>query len=207
MSEDFSIRMKDDDGLAPPASLFAPRPDKKGPKTIAVLLIMGSLLMGFTAYGDLTLAQADDLSQEELDTLLTNVRNSNGENITDDEYQNYHDEVRDSGAYSIRGSSVMVGALLILVGGIMLFRLKSLGPKIALGGAIIATLGGVYANLEIYSLSKELLPPSLILANKILGYLCGFCMVICGSLAILPLFNSSAKAALDQKVTLVTEEE
>ena len=66
MSEDFSIRMKDDDGLAPPASLFAPRPDKNGPKTIAVFLIMGSLLMGFTAYGDLTLAQADDLSQEEL---------------------------------------------------------------------------------------------------------------------------------------------
>ena len=45
MNDDVSIRMKDDDGLAPPASLFAPRPDKKGPKTIAILLIMGSVLM------------------------------------------------------------------------------------------------------------------------------------------------------------------
>ena len=44
MSEEFSIRMKEEDGLAPPASLFAPRPDKKGPKTIAILLIFGSLL-------------------------------------------------------------------------------------------------------------------------------------------------------------------
>ena len=207
MSEEFSIRMGDADSLAPPASLFAPKPDKKGPKTIAILLIMGSLLMGFTAVGDFKLSQADDLSQEELDTLLTNVRTNNGDNITDEEYQGYHDEVRDSGAYTIRGGSVMIGAILILVGGIMLFRLKSMGPKIALTGSIIAALGGLYANLEIHSFSKELLPPSLILANKILGYLCGFCMVICGSLAALPLMNASAKAALGQKVTLVTEEE
>lgn len=207
MSEEFSIRMKEEEGLAPPASLFAPRPDKKGPKTIAILLIIGSLLMGATAIGDFQSSQADDLPQEELDRLLTNVRTSNGENITDAEYQDYHDEVRDSGAYTIRGGSVMVGAILILVGGIMLFRLKSMGPKLVIAGSIIAALGGGYANLEIHSLSKEMLPPSLILANKILGYLCGFCMVICGSLAILPLFNSSARAALDQKVTLVTEEE
>ena len=207
MSEEFSIRMNENDGLAPPASLFAPRPDKKGPKTIAILLIIGSLLMGATAIGDFQSSQADDLPQEELDRLLTNVRTSNGENITDAEYQDYHDEVRDSGAYTIRGGSVMAGAILILVGGIMLFRLKSVGPKLVIAGSIIAALGGGYANLEIHSLSEEMLPPSLILANKILGYLCGFCMVICGSLAILPLFNSSARAALDQKVTLVTEEE
>ena len=68
MSKDFSIRMSDDDGMAPPASLFAPRPDKKGPKTIAVLLVLGSLLMGFTALGDIQLSLSDELSQEELDT-------------------------------------------------------------------------------------------------------------------------------------------
>ena len=126
MSEEFSIRMNEEEGLAPPASLFAPRPDKKGPKTIAILLIIGSLLMGATAIGDFQSSQADDLPQEELDRLLTNVRTSNGENITDAEYQDYHDEVRDSGAYTIRGGSVMVGAMLILVGGIMLFRLRSM---------------------------------------------------------------------------------
>ena len=52
MNDDVSIRMKDDDGLAPPASLFAPRPDKKGPKTIAILLIMGSILMLLVGWGD-----------------------------------------------------------------------------------------------------------------------------------------------------------
>ena len=131
----------------------------------------------------------------------------NGDNITDQEYQDFHDEARDSGAYTIRGWSVMTGAVLVLVGGILLFRLKSIGAKLTIAGSVIAAIGGCYANLEIYSISEEMLPPSLILANKILGYLCGFCMAICASLAILPLFNASAKSALDQQITLVTEEE
>ena len=207
MSDEVSIRMKDDGGLAPPASIFAPRPDKKGPKTIAVLLILGALTMAAVGLGDIQSSLAEDLSNEDLKELLTNVRENNGENITDEDYQAFHDEVRDSGAYAIRGWSVMLGAVLILGGGVALFRLKSMGSKLAIAGSAIAAIGGVYANLEIYSISQEMLPPSLILANKILGYLCGFCMVICASLAVLPLINASAKAALDQKVTLVTEEE
>ncbi|MDC3297763.1 hypothetical protein OAU99_00095 [Candidatus Poseidoniaceae archaeon] len=207
MSDDFSIRMSGDDGLAPPASLFSPKPDKKGPKTIAILLIFGALAMGFTAYGDIQLSQSEDLTKEELDALLTNVRTGNGDNITDEEYQDYHDEARESGAYTIRGASVMTGAVLIVFGGVMLFRLKSLGSKLAISGSLVAALGGVYANYELYTISQQMLPESLILANKILGYLCGLCMVICCSLAALPLFNSAAKAALDPNMTVITEEE
>ena len=209
MSKDFSIRMSEDDGIAPPASLFAPRPDKKGPKTIAILLIIGALMMGATAIGDFQSSQAGDLPQEAVDDVLTNVRTSNGENITDAEYQDYHDEVRESGAYTIRGGSVMAGAILIFVGGIMLFRLKSMGPKLVITGSIIAAIGGAYANLEIVSLSKEMLPPSLILAHKIFGYLCGVCMVTCIGLAGLPLLNARARLALypNPKVVLASEQE
>lgn len=203
---DFSIRMKNEEGLAPPAALFATRPDRKGPKTIAILLILGAALMGVTSFGDIQMSFSEDLSQNELDTLLTNVRD-NGENITDDEYQDYHDEVRDDGAYSLRGWSVMVGAILILLGGVLLFALNINGPKFALAGSVIAATGGLYANWIIYNLSEDMLPPALILVNKILAYLCGFCMVICGCMAALPLFNASARMALMPKITLVNEEE
>ena len=206
MSEEFSIRMKDDDGLAPPASIFAPRPDKKGPKTIAILLILGALTMGWTSYGYIQLSFADDISQNELDKILTTVRDS-GENITDEEYQDFHDEARDGGAYALRGWSVMVGSILIILGGVLLFKLNIHGPKFALLGSGIAAIGGLYSNWMTYQLSEEMLPPALILVNKIFGFLCGFCMVICASLAALPLFNTAARAALGQKVTLVTEEE
>ena len=42
--------MGDADSLAPPASLFAPKPDKKGPKTIAILFISVFILSAL-AYG------------------------------------------------------------------------------------------------------------------------------------------------------------
>lgn len=207
MSDEISVRMSDSVNSAPPMDLFATRPDRKGPKTIAIILILGSISMGLVAYGDLSLANTDDLSQEELDALLINVREANDQNITDAEYQDFHDEARDSGAYTIRGVSVLFGSIAIGFGGIQLLRLKSIGPKSALAGASVAAIGGVYANYLIYNISVEMLPPAMILANKISGYLCGFCMMICAATAILPLMNASARAALDQRVQLVIEEE
>jgi len=206
MSDSFSMRMSGDDGLAPPAEIFAVKPDRKGPKTIAILLILGSLLMGAVAYGDIASSFAEDLTQEDLDLLLTNVRNG-GDEITDEEYQEFHDKARDSGAYSIRGWSIMIGAVLIFVGGILLFRLNGQGSKLAIGGCLLAALGGIYANWEIYSISAEMLPPSLTIAYRNLGYLCGICMAICMALSALPLLNAGARAALYPKVTLTLEEE
>ena len=64
MNDELSIRIDGDKGLAPPVDLFAVRPDRKGPKTIAILLILGSLTMIFAAYGDISLANTEDLSQQ-----------------------------------------------------------------------------------------------------------------------------------------------
>lgn len=159
------------------------------------------------AYGDLSLANTEDLSQAELDALLTNVREANKQNVTDEQYQEFHDEARESGAYSIRGWSVMIGGLAIGIGGFFLFKLKSVGVKYAISGATFAAIGGIYANYLIYNISLDMLPEALILANKISGYLCGICMVICVATSALPVVNASARAALDQKVELVNEEE
>lgn len=206
MSDSFSMRMSSDDGLAPPAEIFAVKPDRKGPKTVAILLILGSLLMGAAAVGDIDISSTEDLAQEDLDMLLTNVRNS-GDEVTDEEYQEFHDKARDSGAYAVRGWSVMVGALLVFVGGVLLFRLNGQGAKLAIGGSLLAATGGIYANWKIYSISEEMLPPSLTLAHELSGYLCGICMAICLALSTMPLLNAAANAALYPKVTLAHEEE
>jgi len=207
LNDDLSIRIDGNKGLAPPVDLFAVRPDRKGPKTVAILLILGSLTMIVAAYGDLSLANTEDLTQAELDALLTNVREANKQNVTDEQYQEFHDEARESGAYSIRGWSVMIGGLAIGIGGFFLFKLNSVGVKYAISGATIAAIGGIYANYLIYNISLDMLPEALILANKISGYLCGICMVICVATSALPVVNASARAALDQKVELVNEEE
>ena len=205
MNEGVSIRMTDD-GLAPPASLFAPRPDKKGPKTIAILLIMGSILMILTGWGDIQNPMAEDFPRADLDAILDNYQNQDI-NITEEEYQEYHDEVRDDGAYSVRGYSLLIGGGLVLAGGVFLFRLNMLGVKLSLAGSTIGLLGGFGGTWMMVQVSGELLPDEVTTITELMSYLCGVCMAICIALAALPLLNASARAALNQNVSLVNEEE
>ena len=206
MSDDFSIRMSGDDGLAPPASLFSPKPDKKGPKTIAILLILGSILMILIGWGDVQNSMADDFPEADLDPILENYENQNL-NITADDYQEYHDEVRDSGAYSVRGYSLLIGGLLVLSGGFMLFRLNILGVKLSILGSVVGLIGGFSGTWMMVGVSEDILPEGVTEITRLMSYMCGLCMSICVAMALLPLLNSSARMALQQKITLVTEEE
>ena len=194
MTDDVSIRMSSDDALAPPMSLFAPRPDKKGPKTIAILLVLGATLMLITGWGDFQNSQSEDFPEAELDDILENYQNQEI-NITAEEYQEYHDEIRED------------GALLVMTGGILLFRLNILGVKLSLAGATIGLLGGFGGSWMMTQVSAEMLPEQVTVVNELLSYICGVCMAICVAMAALPILNSSARAALNEKVPLVNEEE
>ena len=206
MSDEISIRMKDDDGPIPPASLFAPRPDKKGPKTIAILLVMGSILMILVGWGDFKNSMAEDFPEGDLDAILGNYQNQDI-NITAEEYQDYHDKVRDDGAYSVRGYSLMLGGILVLVGGILLFRLNKLGVKLSLLGSTIGLFGGFGGTWMMTNVSSELLPQEVTTVTELMSYLCGVCMLICVAMSALPILNASARAALNESVELVNEEE
>ena len=206
MNDDVSIRMNNEDSLAPPASLFAPRPDKKGPKTISILLIMGSVLILLIGWGDIQNSMAEDFPDADLDAILGNYQNQDI-NITEEEYQEYHDDVRDDGAYSVRGYSLMVGGALVLSGGFLLFRLNMLGVKLSLAGSIIGLLGGFGGTWMMVQVSEKMLPEEVTKITELMSYLCGVCMLMCVALAALPLLNASARAALNQNVTLVNEEE
>ena len=206
MTDDVSIRMDSVYSDAPPASLFAPRPDKKGPKTIAIILIMGSLLMLAIGWGDIQNSMADDFPTADLDDILDNYQ-SQDINITEQEYQEYHDEVRDDGAYSVRGYTLFVGGLLVLVGGCLLFKLNLLGVKLSLAGSIIGLAGGFGGTWMMVQVSETMLPSEVTRITEIMSYICGVCMVMCVALAALPILNASARAALNGKVTLVNEDE
>ena len=206
MNDDVSIRMNNEDSLAPPASLFAPRPDKKGPKTISILLIMGSVLMLLIGWGDIQNSMAEDFPDADLDAILGNYQNQDI-NITEEEYQEYHDDVRDDGAYSVRGYSLMVGGALVLSGGFLLFRLNMLGVKLSLAGSIIGLLGGFGGTWMMVQVSEKMLPEEVTKITELMSYLCGVCMLMCVALAALPLLNATDMAPMNQNVTLVKEEE
>ncbi len=198
MDEPFSMRMVNDNSDSMPTDLFPVRADSKGPKTVAIILIVGSFLMVTVGWGDIQNSMKDDLSDSDVDLILENYRQQNV-NVTSEEYQIYHDKMIENNSYSIRGICLIIGGFSVLIGGFLTYRLNILGPKIATGGALLATIGGWYGSWLMKNASDGLLPPELTKVHELMSYLCGICMLMCTSLAILPLINASAKAAFNQK--------
>ena len=100
--------------------MFAIRPDHKGPKTIAILLILCSVF-ALVAKADLDLANQEEVSDEFMAEILE-TPNQQGDNISFDAYQSYHKEVNENNGYLIRGVSLGLGSAIGFVGGILLFE-------------------------------------------------------------------------------------
>lgn len=208
----FSMRMEGDDAVpTPPADMFAVRPDRKGPKTVAILIIFGALLLAYQAYGDYLYHTAEDLSDSEVETLLItpNSQASDADDLTVEQYQEFHDQARDSGGYGLRSGGLAVAALLMFVGSIFLFQLKPLGAWMNVAGAGIGLLTGVAGSWLIGGAAVDTLTGPLLLTYEISTYFCGVCMVTCIGLAGLPLLNARARLALypNPKVVLASEQE
>ena len=80
--------------------MFAIRPDHKGPKTVAILLIVFSIFLGFVAKADLDLAGTEQVSDAYMEQILE-TPNQQGDNVSFEEYQSYHQEVNDNNGYLI----------------------------------------------------------------------------------------------------------
>lgn len=172
------------------------KPDRRGPKTIAILLFFGGLLILFQAYTDYQSHNLADISDAEVDRLLETPNSQSDNPITNEQYQQFHDDARDSGAYLIRAIGLAISGSLVVFGSINLYRLYSSGPKIATTGAVIGFVSGLYGSHLVRLASDDNLSGALLLTYEIFVYLCGTCMFLCGAFSALPLINARAKAAL-----------
>ena len=196
---DFSIIM-DDNETSTPSDIWDDipiKPDRKGPKTIAVMIFIGGLLILFQAYSDFTANRLEDVPDSEVERLLETPNSQSETPITPEQYQQFHDDARDSGGYLIRSIGLFISGSLVLFGSVNLFRLLSSGPKIATLGAVIGFASGLYGSHLIRVASDDNLGGALLLTYEIFTYLCGTCMFLCGAFSALPLINARARAALD----------
>ena len=206
----FTMRLSDDQKTkksnngTPP--VFPQVVDRKGPKTIGIIMIIGALLTGVLGFGDMQNQFIEEIPDSEIETLLA-TPNSQGENLTVDDYQDFHDEARSSHAYLFRGALMFAGSLLICAGGVGLFLLRKWGAVTGLIGVAITLIGGIGGGLNIQSAAAEHLGGQLELAYSLQLYLCGICMGMCGLIAALPLFNVSARNALNGKTMEIHFEE
>jgi len=209
MSEpvEFSMRMDSEQSIPEHVliNVRKTRPDTKGPKTIGVIMVIGAILIGFVGYGNWENSQIEDLQDSDIEEVLTAARDA-GENVSNEDYQRFHDDARDSGAYQTLGWSLMASSVLILAGGVLLFKLKKEGTYFGISGASIALIFGLWGQYQVNGAAQTHLSESLSLAYEIQMYLCGVCMFICGMMAALPLMTASARAAMEP-VKLYHEEE
>jgi len=189
------------------ADMFAIRPDHKGPKTVAILLIVFSIFLGFVAKADLDLAGTEQVSDAYMEQILE-TPNQQGDNVSFEEYQSYHQEVNDNNGYLIRGVSLAIGSVAGIVGGALLYRMKPFGGKLALAGALISFVGGIIGNMIFYDAAQLHLRGTIQDNAEYFGYACGICTFFVAALALLPLINARARLAFAEvnKVELLQEE-
>ena len=189
------------------ADMFAIRPDHKGPKTVAILLIVFSIFLGFVAKADLDLAGTEQVSDAYMEQILE-TPNQQGDNVSFEEYQSYHQEVNDNNGYLIRGVSLAIGSVAGIVGGTLLYRMKPIGGKLALSGALISFVGGIVGNMIFYDAAQLHLRGTIQDNAEYFGYACGICTFFVAALALLPLINARARLAFAEvnKVELIQEE-
>ncbi len=187
--------------------MFAIRPDYKGPKTVAILLILCSIFFALVAKADLDLANQEEVSDEFMAEILE-TPNQQGDNISFDAYQSYHKEVNENNGYLIRGVSLGLGSAAGFVGGILLFRMKPIGSKIALSGALISFFGGIVGNMAFHDAAQKHLNGTIQDTAEYFGYTCGICTFFFAALALLPLINARARLAFQEAnmVVLVHDE-
>lgn len=208
----FSMRM-DENQPDPvmPENLFTLRPDTKGPKSIAVILFMCAIILFLLAHGDISLHKAADLSTEEVETILAtpNSQGDGSEEISVEQYQDFHDQARESGGYALRGYGLASSGLFIFFGSILLFRLNPLGAIISVCGALIGLASGIAGSLLVKGAADATLAGVLLLTYEITVYFCGVCMVMCLGITALPLINARARLALypQEQIVFVPDSE
>ncbi len=195
---DFSIRM-DKENSTPELEPFdiMVTPDTKGPKSVAVLMFFGGLLLILLAFGDFQLSQQDDLTDAEIEIILETPNADLNTDISNDDYQKFHDSARQG--YLIRAAGLAISGSLIVLGAPFLYSLNKKGAYLGIEGAAIGLVTGVIGSMMINEAAVEYLSGPLLLTYKLLTYSCGICMLICGAMTSLPLVNARARMALNGK--------
>ena len=171
------------------------RPDEKGPKNLAVLLLLSSLVVAGMGWQDWQLHN-DGLTDGQIETFLTTPNSQPGEPTTPEQYRDFETDVRENNGYLLRGVSLLIAAACLLVGAPMLLRLQRRGAYLCTLGAVVGLIGGVVGSVIINNAAQTHLGDAMKLTYEIWVYLCGTVMGLCLAVAALPLLNARARLAL-----------
>lgn len=173
-----------------------PRPDRRGPRSIAVLLLLGAVLLGLAGLDALQHGALEDLPDGQVEMTIETPNLNDEIEVTPEQYQAFHDEARDSGAYAWRGWSLVIGMTSVAVGSLGLYALKPWGPRLASLGAIVALVGGSVGGFRFQAAAEATMEGMLVDTQTYLALACSVMTGLCLAMAAMPLFNHRARLAL-----------
>ena len=167
------------------------KPNNTIPVTIGVLLILGALTIGYSAYTNLS---ATGMSADEAET-MADALNVQGANLTGEQVQDYFGELGDAGYFSTLGAIELVACLVLLAGGGLLLMKRKLGVWLGVGGGSLVLLDAIvgFVILNRVEAPSEMLTLTLQITSGI-GIGCG---LLCLALPFVPLLFAAGRAALD----------
>jgi len=186
--------------------MFEPRPDTKGPKNIGTFMVIGGILLLLFAYSNL-MYHFSDLSDAEVDTLLKNSNRQTDENTTLDDYRAFEKVNQEESSFLYKAVGLGIAGCTSIVGGLMLRQLNAVGSKIAGVGVGLGTCVVFITSFDIYRQSKIGLNQSLQLTYMTTVYLWSTVLGLCFAMSVLPIINTQARLAMNQKVTLELQDE
>ncbi len=173
-----------------------PRPDRRGPRSIAVLLALGAVLLGLAGLDALQHHALEDLPAGQVEMTIETPNLNDDVEVTPEQYQAFHDEARDSGAYAWRGWSLVAGMSLVVIGSVGLYALKPWGARLSCLGAVVGLVGGSIGGFRFQAAAEATMEGMLVDTQTYLALACSVMTGLCLAMAAMPLFNHRARLAL-----------
>ena len=186
--------------------MYDVRPDKKGPRNIGVVLIIGGIILLLYSISNFSL-HSSGMTEEEAQTLLKNSNRQSNENTTLDQYREFESLSQNEGSFLYKAVGLFIAGISSIIGGILLRQLNSNGPYIAIGGVGLGGCAVFFSSIQLYQSSQQFLNDSLQLTYMSALYLWTVSLGLCFALSALPAINFRSRLAMNPSVKVHSGDE
>jgi len=195
MSEVGSMRIENESSQPLLVAPVVPvRPNTTIPVLMGLFLLLGGIVVAYMGYGEIGRQGEPNLPDSEAKQLEQGF--SQTDNVTAEDIQGLHDDLRHAKYYWYLGWGFLIGGLLMFSGGVQLLRRRSIGSKLGIAGNLSVMLTA----LVTYNLSSGPageLGQGASFTYTGLSFIYGVCSLCCTLFAAFPLLHGAGRAALD----------
>ena len=176
---------------APSMPAIPIKPNPAIPVVVGLLLMLGGLMLGFSAYSNLFGGSeaAETQAAETAESI-----NSAGGDLSEQDVIDYFEALDAAGYYTTLGIIESLACVTLLCGGVMLLRRMRIGIRVGIAGGALVAVDAIVGLVLLNGIEPP--DPFLAISMKILSAVYVVCGLLCMALPLMPLLISSGRAAL-----------